>query len=159
MAAAVIVVSDTSPITSLLQVGHGELLPILFGEVLVPPAVQAELLRFHATLPDWLCVRPIVDHQQADDLGDRLDQGEAEAIVLAEECHADYLLIDEKLGREQAEGRGLTAIGLLGVLLLAKRAGHLASVANLISQLQTVAGFFVSDRVQLMVLQAAGETP
>jgi len=153
-----IVVSDTSPMTSLLQTGHGEFLPILFGEVLIPPAVQAELLRFHATLPDWLRVRPIVDQRQADDLGDRLDQGEAEAIVLAEECHADYLLIDEKLGREQAEARGLTAIGLLGVLLLAKRAGHLASVADVIDQLQTVAGFFVSDRVKSMVLQAAGET-
>jgi predicted nucleic acid-binding protein len=115
-------------------------------------------LRFHATLPDWLRVRPIVDQRQADDLGDRLDQGEAEAIVLAEECRVDYLLIDEKLGREQAEARGLTAIGLLGVLLLAKRAGHLASVADVIDQLQTVAGFFVSDRVKSMVLQAAGET-
>ena len=152
-----IVVGDTSPITSLLQTGHSELLPVLFGEVLIPPAVQAELSRFHATLPDWLRVRPILDQRQADDLGDRLDQGEAEAIVLAEECRADYLLIDEKLGREQAEARGLTAIGLLGVLLLAKRAGHLASVAVLIDQLETVAGFFVSERIKSIVLRAAGE--
>lgn len=154
-----IVVSDTSPITSLLQTGHAELLPMLFGEVLIPPAVQAELLRFHATLPDWLSVRAIVDHQQADELGSRLDQGEAEAIVLAEECRADYLLIDEKLGREQAQARGVAAIGLLGVLLLAKRAGHLVSVAELIHELKTVAGFFVSERIKSIVLQAAGEVP
>jgi predicted nucleic acid-binding protein len=81
-----IVVSDTSPITSLLQTGHGELLPILFGKVLVPTAVEAELLRFHVALPDWLRVQPIVDHQQADDLGVLLDRGEAEAIVLAEDA-------------------------------------------------------------------------
>jgi predicted nucleic acid-binding protein len=69
------------------------------------------------------------------------------------------LLIDEKLGRKQAEARGLTAIGLLGVLLLAKRVGHLGSVADLIDQLETVAGFFVLGRIKAIVLQAAGETP
>lgn len=42
-----IVVSDTSPVTSLLQTGHAELLYVLFDEVYLPPAVQAELLRFH----------------------------------------------------------------------------------------------------------------
>ncbi len=153
-----IVVSDTSPITSLLQTGQAELLHVLFDEVLMPPAVQAELLRFHSELPDWLLARPIVGQQQADVLSEILDRGEAEAIVLAEECHADYLLIDEKRGRQQAEARGLMAIGLLGVLLLAKRAGQLASVSDLIDQLEVQAGFFVSERVKSIVLRAAGET-
>ena len=152
-----IVVSDTSPITSLLQAGQAELLHALFDEVLMPPAVEAELLRFHSELPEWLIARPIVGQQQADVLSQLLDRGEAEAIVLAEECHADYLLIDERRGRQQAEARGLTAIGLLGVLLLAKRTGQLASVSGLIDRLEIQAGFFVSERVKSIVLRAAGE--
>jgi predicted nucleic acid-binding protein len=152
-----IVVSDASPITSLLQTGQAGLLRGLFDEVLMPPAVEAELLRFHAELPDWLVTRPILGQQQADLLSRLLDRGEAEAIVLAEECHADYLLIDEKRGRQQAEARGLTAIGLLGVLLLAKRAGQLASVSDLIDRLETQAGFFVSEHVKSIILRAAGE--
>jgi predicted nucleic acid-binding protein len=43
-----LVVSDTSPVTALLQVGCAGLLPSLFGQVLIPPAVEMELLRFHA---------------------------------------------------------------------------------------------------------------
>ena len=49
-----IVVSDTSPITSLLQVGVENLLPDLFGQVIIPEAVRDELLKFHPSLPGWL---------------------------------------------------------------------------------------------------------
>ena len=54
-------------------------------------------------------------------LSQELDRGEAEAIVLAEESKAEYLLMDEKHGRSVAEARGLTVVGLLGVLLMAKK--------------------------------------
>jgi len=36
------VVSDTSPINYLIRLGEIELLPLLFGEVLIPPAVLQE---------------------------------------------------------------------------------------------------------------------
>ena len=153
-----IVVSDTSPVTSLLQTGHAELLYVLFDEVYLPPAVQAELLRFHSELPDWLVVRPIVNQECVCSWRAFLDAGEAEAIVLAEESRADYLLIDEKRGREFAESRGLKVIGLMGVLLLAKQSGRLATVSELIAQLEAQAGFFVSPSVRSIVLDAAGES-
>ncbi|MEX1028175.1 MAG: hypothetical protein WD049_09250 [Candidatus Paceibacterota bacterium] len=79
-----IVVSDTSPVTALLQVGRGSLLPTLFDEVLIPPAVQAELLRFHQVLPDYLQVRAVQNEQAVVGLCQELDRGEAEAIVLAD---------------------------------------------------------------------------
>jgi predicted nucleic acid-binding protein len=66
--------------------------------------------------------------------------------------------MDEKRGRATAEARGLNVIGLLGVLLLAKKAGHLASVDRLIAELELRAGFFVSDAVKQIVLKAAGES-
>ena len=152
-----LVVSDTSPVTALLQIGQAGLLSTLFGRVLIPPAVRDELLRFHSSLPDYLGVREIQNRQIAEMLGRELDRGEAEAIVLAEESRAEHLLIDEKRGRAMAEARGLKVIGLLGVLLMAKSAGYIPSVGQLIAELESRAGFFVSDAVKQIVLTAAGE--
>jgi hypothetical protein len=153
-----IVVSDASPITSLLQVGHCELLRSLFGEVLIPPAVNVELRRFHETLPTFVQVREVRDKQVIEALETLLDRGEAEAIALASELGADYVLVDETLGRAAAERKNLTVIGLLGVLLLAKKARMLPSVATLIAELETKAGFYVSKPVRDVILKAAGES-
>jgi len=152
-----LVVSDTSPLTALLQIGRDSLLTILFGRVLVPSAVNDELLRFHASLPEYLEIQAIYDHGAADALSRNLDRGEAEAIVLAEECHADYLLMDEKLGRSVAQSRGLRVIGLLGILVIAKTAGRIESVGSVIEELETKARFFVSESVKQIILRAAGE--
>ncbi len=152
-----LVVSDTSPLTALLQIGKANLLISLFDRVLIPPGVRIELLRFHPSLPDFLETRELADHRAADALGQELDLGEAEAIILAEESHADYLLMDEKRGRSIAESRGLTVIGLLGVLLMAKNAGLIPCVAPCIDDLESRAGFFVSNTVRHIILTAAGE--
>jgi len=153
-----LVVSDTSPVTSLLQIGQAGILPTLFGRVLIPSAVETELSRFHPSLPDFLDVQAIQDRQAAEVLCRQLDMGEAEAIVLAEESHAEYLLMDEKQGRTIAEARGLKVIGLLGVLLMAKNAGLVPAVGRLITDLESRAGFFVSERVKRLFLTAAGES-
>jgi predicted nucleic acid-binding protein len=154
-----LVVSDTSPVTSLVQVGQGGLLPALFDRVLIPQAVGDELLRYHTALPDYLEIRTIQDRRAVDDLHRVLDLGESEAIVLAGECEAQFLLMDEKRGRLVATSRGLAVIGLLGVLLLVKKAGHVHSVRSLVDELHTKAGFFVSDAVRMAALRAAGEGP
>lgn len=97
-----IVVSDTSPLTALLTVGQAELLPKLFREVVIPDAVRIELLRNHPRLPDWLRVASVKDSAQAERYSRIVDAGEAEAIELARELHADQLLIDERKGRRLA---------------------------------------------------------
>lgn len=152
-----IVISDASPITSLLQVGQCDLLESIFGDDLIPPAVDLELRRFHDALPRFIRVREAGDKQVAASLELHLGRGEAEAIALAMELQADFLLMDETLGRAAAENRGLKVIGLLGVLLLGKKAGAVASVTALVAKLQTEAGFYVSDHVKEVILKAAGE--
>lgn len=110
-----IVVSDTSIITSLIHVGREQLLAELHGEVLLPPAVQFELSRTHAPIPGCLQVRPVHDLTTVARLKVELDLGEAEAIVLAQETKADLLLIDEKLGRENRLAAGTRASTRTGV--------------------------------------------
>lgn len=118
-----IVVSDTSPLTALLTIGQSELLKKLFGDVVIPPAVKSELSRTHPVLPVWLRVEMLRDHAKATFYARSVDRGEAEAIALAEELHADHLLIDERKGRRLAQQQGLPVPGLLGVVLLAKSRG------------------------------------
>lgn len=152
-----IVVSDTSVITSLIQVGHYELLRQLNRAVLIPRAVQLELLRTHATIPPFLDVRDVTDRTWVADLEVELDLGEAEAIVLAKETNADLLLIDEKLGRQVALREGLRITGLMGLVVEAKQRGLIGSVRELVRRLETEAGFRVSNAVKAEAFRLAGE--
>lgn len=103
----------------------------LYGQVILPEAVFQELTsvalverhtRAIATLP-WVQVRPVADRRFVETLLAELDRGEAEAIAVAREVHADLLLIDERRGRRVASRFGLKLTGLIGVLAEAKRHG------------------------------------
>lgn len=72
-------------------------------------------------MPNWLEVRLVTDGNESGLT--KLDPGEREAIMLAENLAASLILIDERAGRAIAEKRGLKVTGLLGVLELAANAG------------------------------------
>ena len=114
-----IVVSDTSPINYLLAIGQIEILPKLFGNIVIPASVMAELksddapkvnLRWLEKLPTGFEVRSAKQLDSALNL----DASEREAICLAEERHAAAVLIDERKGRAIARQRGLTVVGTIG---------------------------------------------
>lgn len=152
-----IVVSDTSCLSNLLSIGQEGLLPRLFGEVLVPPAVERELLRFHTGLPEF--VRPIAptDRVRLARLMRELDPGEAEAICLAVDVKADRLLIDEAPGRAVALREGVAIIGLVGVLVAAKQAGLLRAVGPVLQRLESDAGFYLGASLKADALREVGE--
>ena len=152
-----LVVSDTSPITALLAIDRFDILESLYGAIVVPSAVERELLGYHETLPGSIQVRAPANVEEVQRLRLDLDEGEAEAIVLAGELHADFLLMDEALGRERARAAHLSVIGLVGVLLVAKRHGLIISMADTLMQLQDRAGFYLSERVVRLALEQAGE--
>jgi predicted nucleic acid-binding protein len=142
-----IIVSDTSPIRALAHLGNLDLLHALFGEVLIPPALVVELQRPRSKLPA-LSVRelPFVrieaprDRTAVDELLSILGPGEAEALVLAVELHADAILIDEAAGRAVARQKGL-----------------LPELTPLLDRLQRELGFFISAEVRAEILKQAGE--
>jgi uncharacterized protein len=152
-----IVVSDTSAITALLQIGRAALLQDLYGEVFIPEAVQSELTQTHSSLPPFLHSATVADSAQVKRLQSELDLGEAEAIVLAKELRADLLLMDDFKGRRAASREGVPFIGLLGVLLQAKQGGRIASLRELIQELELKAGFRLSAEVKSIALRKAGE--
>lgn len=125
-----IVVADTSPLNYLIQIDYDVLLPEIYGHVVVPSGVMLEL--GHPGAPDavrlWLtCVPVWIDVSSTNYSPDAelafLGLGEREAIQLAEEQHADLLLMDERRGRLEAKRRGLRTTGTLGVLLSAGELG------------------------------------
>jgi len=153
----VIVVSDTSVVTALLQLGQIEILRSLYGEVILPKAVQHELLRSHNSLPSFLVVQSAADREMVRSLEEILDRGESEAIAISLELSADALLMDELKGREEARARGLRVVGLLGVLVQARRAGLVPLLSPLLQQLRHEVGFYISDQLEADVLKVVGE--
>ena len=137
------------------------LLPALYGEVHVPPAVWREV---YGTLspgplaaPAWVIRHTSQTPASAGFATDQLDPGEIEAIQLALELHADFLLIDESAGRRTAQRLGISVTGVLGVLATAKHRGLIPAVAPLIAKLRG-AGFWLGDNIVRQVLRDLGET-
>lgn len=149
-----IVVSDTSPIANLIQIGRLELLRDVFGKVLVPPIVFSEILelgQFGIDLSefrksDWITSRAIMDDAKVENLMHNLDAGESQAIVLAQEITADWILMDEREGTKIAESMGLHPIGLVGVLMKAKDIKKIPAVMPILLELREKAGFWISDK-------------
>jgi predicted nucleic acid-binding protein len=119
----VIVVADASPLRYLILIDRVHVLPVLYGRVIVPPAVATELNQERT--PDvvrmWLSAKPEWLHIQAlrealSSLKDVLGPGEREAIALAVEVSADAVLMDDRDGRREAERRHIAVLGTLRVL-------------------------------------------
>jgi predicted nucleic acid-binding protein len=136
------VISNTSPICYLVLIGHIDVLPALFGTVIVPQAVKDELSHVMAapTLQRWISKSPPwLQVQQAPETRDSdlllLDPGEREAILLAEMLKADLLLLDDRRARYLARKRRLSITGLIGILVRAADRG-LISPADAVDRLQ-----------------------
>ena len=118
-----IVVCDTSPICYLILIRQIDILPKLFGEVYIPPAVRDELLAEGAfpeirawivSPPVWLKIQP--SSVPLLDLPAKLGAGEQEAISLAHELRAVLIILDDLDARQAAIACELMVTGLLGVL-------------------------------------------
>lgn len=157
-----IVVSDTSPITHLMHLGIPDLLERLFSVVYIPQKVYEELSNYELqkeALKDcnWILICQVADQEAVASLEYFLDAGEAEAIVLAKEKHADILLMDERKGREIAEKSGIRTIGLLGVLIRSKQQGFIEQLKPILDTLVQECGFRVKQDLYERVLKEVQE--
>ncbi len=161
-----VIVSDTSPISNLFRIGRLELLQLVYGKVVVPEAVMRELLELEKrgidlssiTQADWIEIIPVKDHEMVVSFQQKMiDEGESEAIALAIELKADYLLIDERLGRAVAESAGIKVVGLLGTLREAKQLGIIPEIKPILDEMRIVARFRISETLYRLILTEARE--
>lgn len=159
-----IVVSDTSAIAALAHLGLANLLQSLFNHVFVPPAVAQELKNPRGPRPvvdvaliSYITIQAPGDFTRVTQLRAELDEGESEAIALAVELSADWILIDEEAGRRVAIGLGLQTTGVCGILVRAKRQGLVTSVVPLIDRLTNEIEFRITPALRSQVARFAGE--
>lgn len=158
------VVSDATPLIALAKLGGMPWLQQLFGEILIPEAVYREVAiagtgrvaSAEIQSADWIQVRSVLNRNRVRVLLTQLDLGESEAIVLAQEIEADWLLMDEIKGRAVALALGLPIVGTVGLLVMAKEMGLVLSVRPLLDALASH-NFRLSKNVIRSILIQAGE--
>ncbi len=131
-----IVIANSGPLMALGKLGLLELLPQLYGQVRLPTAVYAEVVvrGSERGYPDALLVQVAIQRGQlvvievghtelAPEIAAlHLDMGEKQILHVALRDKADLVLLDDLKAREEAQARGLTVKGTLGVIMQAYRA-------------------------------------
>lgn len=161
------IISDTTCLSALTRIGALQLLHSLFGKVTIPFKVYEELSALQAFGVDtnifdqlnWLVIQEPSASALMDSLlaNKRIDIGEANAIALAVELQADWLVLDDLNARKVALDLGLNITGLGGILLQAKTVGLIASVKEVLDLCIMKANFRLSSNVYDHLLELAGE--
>jgi hypothetical protein len=160
------IVADTGPIIGLAKIGRISLLKKLATEVLIPPIVHKELYGKIGSESDQID-QALSDFVHVVELGSldlnidkpltNLGEGEKQCIFLASTLKKEaLLLIDDRAGRQAADNLKISKIGLVGILLLAKKRGLIDNVGSLLEELRT-AGYWLSDQVIAVARKIAEE--
>jgi len=148
-----IVIADSGPLRYFVVIEEVHLLPLLYGNIVIPPSVAHELTQaatpplvraWMEKLPEWMTVRS--PRTALPELSPVLGEGEREAIALAEELAADVLLVDDEAARLEAARRSIAVQGTLGILDLAAEHGFLTNLPGALEKLRST-NFRASKRL------------
>ena len=124
------VVTNSTPLIALSKINRLELLREVHRSIYIPEEVYTEVVVNGVGKPgaaevasaDWIICQPVTDKDQVLILHNRtlIDLGECGAIVLAQEIGAERIIIDDRVARQVAIAKGLSVIGTVGVLRVAK---------------------------------------
>jgi predicted nucleic acid-binding protein len=160
-------VSNSSPLLYLAVLDDLGFLPRLFGGIAVPQAVWQELVidgrgkpgagRIERVRGDWLTVQAVSNREAVAELrSEKLELGEAEAIVLTEELNRHTVFIDDEVAVRKARSRGLIVFRTPAIYLAAKEQGWIERVQPKLDQLQAK-GFRLRQTHYEMILRDAKE--
>jgi predicted nucleic acid-binding protein len=160
-----IAVVDSSPLINLMHLGLAAELPVFFDIVCVPRAVQREvnrkgrfryrLNRLYQTGFFSRCIA--ADETNVRLLRDELDEGEAEALIQAQERAAMFFIGDEKRAREIGKKLGIKCVGTVRLLGRLNREDRAPEPRALVRKLQRDLHFRVSEEVLEHAIAMAGE--
>jgi predicted nucleic acid-binding protein len=127
------IVSDTGPLLHLYEAACLALLEHA-GTVTVPKAVESEMgqhvREWPTRKPPWITVTAVIAPYDVQATGWQqsglLEMGEAEAIALALQLRATWLLTDDTAARVFATALGFEVHGSLGIVLWSAACGHLS---------------------------------
>lgn len=163
------IVCNASPIIGLAAIGKLELLWRVFDEVWIPESVYGEVtVKQSGITPGsqelkdavgsgFIKVFPVKDVEALFEWQGRLHRGELEVVFGAMEKGIHYVIIDDRLGREFARRMDLNTIGLVGILIVAKRQGFINVIKPHLDQLLST-GYRISRSLYASVLKDAGES-
>lgn len=160
------IVSNTTPLSSLLKIGKAHLLEALYGTLTIPPEVAAELDEAGPIHEGWraqlgfvrVAGTPAGDDSVIQLLVAELDPGEAAAIALARRLNSDLLIIDDLAARRVARRLGLTITGTVGVVLAAAECRLIDDPFAVLDELRIRGGLWLSDSF-LEDLRTAWQAP
>lgn len=154
------VISNTTPLIGLADIGCFDVLKKLYKEIMIPAAVldevRSEPAKTLVSNSDFISVFHVADSQARKVFSSRLHAGEVEVMLLAEEKHADLIIMDDNAAKKTAKFLGFKVTGTLGVLLKAKQEGYIREIRPFVYKLEDT-GFYVSPRVKQYVLEEANE--
>lgn len=160
-----VVIADAGPLIALSRVDALYLLRGLFGSVLVTPEVRAEVLPAGAYAgkdkiagafdAGWL-QSPGLPESAWRPVNPGLGPGERSAIAIALQLADSLLIVDDRAARAEAQSLGLTIIGTVAIIGLAKRQGLISAARPFLERLQP-AGYSIHPHIVAQVLRAVEE--
>ena len=157
-------VSNTSPLIFLSKLDRLNILQTLVPKLTIPEYVYTEITRkddlpanvIKKACEDWIQVQDVVDSEKVRIAMADIHRGEAEAIVLAQELKADFLLIDDQDARRFALRCGMKIIGTVGILLVAKKKSLILNIKPELEKLISH-NFRINQKFLSRILYEAGE--
>lgn len=144
-----IVIADSTCLIGLSKIGKLDILRQLFGSVIIPSAVYHEVVvrgtgRLGAEEVEnapWIETREVRNKLAVTAFKLlMLGTGEAEAIALASEDKADFIILDDWKARQVALELSLPVIGTVAVLTKAMEKGFIEALPPILEELRK-AGF------------------
>ncbi len=148
-----VVISDTSCLIILHEIGELDLLRKVYATVSTTPEVAQEFMEI---LPDWIKIEKVKDKKYQEFLETQVDFGEASAIALAKEMESPLLILDDLKARKLAAKLNLRYTGTLGVINKAKQIGAIEKVRPIIEKLLAT-DFRISGNIVAELLRKNNE--
>ena len=147
------IISDTSCLIILTNIGELELLHNFYGQITTTLDIATE---YGEALPEWVEIVSVADKSKQQLLELQIDKGESSAIALALETPGSTIILDDNKARKIANQLGLTFTGTIGIVVKAKLLGLIPSIKPIIAKIKQT-DFRLSAEIELQALTQANE--